>query len=152
MAARKKKTDTYDANLYPEQGIDPDELKGLPPGGGTVIVPPIQQFQSIYNPITRIYKSPDESILDSKLNSLAMRRSLVIMEPLRARQMATAELSFHIEGEDAKDKEQQQIAKGLTRLVEEIPDRLQLFMSLLEAVWLAAGPRKCVTDGISPPA
>src|SRR5262245_8506418 len=81
---------------------------GLPPGGGRWTVPHFQSFTSLVNAATRIYRWQfDEALRQSHKNALAWRRDPVVFEALRARQMPTAQLAWHLEPQDEDDEEQQ---------------------------------------------
>lgn len=58
-----------------------------------------------------------------------------MIEALRARQIPTAQLSWHLETPDDSDPQQAAAVEGLTEIINEIPRFQQLKMHLLEALW-----------------
>lgn len=99
-------------------------------------VEPVRQFSSILNSATQVYYTRfDEALRNSRENARMMRRTPVIMEPLLARYMAVTESPWHLEPEDAHDKQQQSVCKDLTRLINDTPNFLQLMVWLEEAMW-----------------
>lgn len=129
------------ANYDAEQGLplpDPTPIDdtNLPPKGGKYPIPHYSSFSAIVNSLSRTYRwTFDEALRDSQQNSLAIRRDPVIMEALRARQMPTAQLQWHLEPEDATDMRQVAAVKELTTDLERIPNWQRLVMHLLEAVF-----------------
>src|SRR5207249_1168311 len=82
---------------------------------------------------SKVFRNPDQGYQINREDCRRMRNSLVIMQPLKSRFMATAHLPWHIEPEDAHDEQQQQIARQLTRIVDDTPEALQRKLWLLEA-------------------
>lgn len=107
----------------------------LPGNNGQPVVPAVQQFLSIFNASTKVFRNPDEAVRNSRENARAMRRDICIMEPLRSRQLASAALPWSLEPENARDPKQQEVCKNLTRIINDIPYFLQYKMSLLEAIF-----------------
>lgn len=105
------------------------------PGDGIFTLPHIQQFSSILGAGNKVYWNLDEATKHSRQNARNMRRDPVIMAALRARQLASCELPWHIEPEDRKDSHQQQVCTALTRDVEGVPGFLNFKLALLEAIW-----------------
>ena len=84
----------------------------------------------------RVFKNPDEALRNyDRRNARSMLMSLELRAPLQRRMLATAELPWHIEPEDAKNPEQKQVAKELTTIIEAIPDFLKLKNYLLWSIW-----------------
>lgn len=110
-------------------------LKALPPVGGQWVVPNVQQYVGLVQTISKFYQTPDEALRDSRVNARTMLRNLVIREPLQARMLATAELPWHIEPEDKRDRVQLRQAETIQRIIESIPDFLKYRYSLLWAIW-----------------
>lgn len=109
----------------------------LPPGGGRKpfighIATFAQMFQAQFS---KLYLNPDEAYRQSKKHASSMRRDPVVMEPLRARQLATALLDFQIQPEDENDPIQKKVCEELACIIRKTPDFLKLKMCLLEAIW-----------------
>jgi hypothetical protein len=110
-------------------------LKKLPPSGGDWTLPAVQQYVGIIQAVSKFYKNPDQAIQNSWVNARRMFYNLFIRDPLQARMLATAELPWEIQPEDKKDKRQVEVANGIQRIIEEIPDFLKYRHSLLNAIW-----------------
>ena len=81
------------------------------------------------------YFNPDQAIRDSRENAVIMRRDLSILEPLQARQLAVAQLPWHIEPENANSRKQVRVCSQVQKIIEDIPDFLKFKLALLEAVF-----------------
>ena len=100
------------------------------------LLPHQRTFAAVYNAISHTYRYAwDEALKNLPENALAMRRDCGIMEMLRERQLATAQLPWSIETEDPDNPDQKEVADGLTKCIERIPRVQQMFMNLLEAIW-----------------
>jgi len=119
---------------YPGKPAPP--VGNMPAGDGKYVVPHYETFQGLYNLASRAYRYTfDDALRASPANARAMRRDPVLMQALRARQMPTAQLSWHIEPQDETDNEQAEAAKKITEIIQAIPKFQRLKMSLLEAIW-----------------
>jgi hypothetical protein len=119
---------------YPGKPAPP--VGNMPAGEGKYVVPHYETFQGLYNLASRAYRYTfDDALRASPANARAMRRDPVLMQALRARQMPTAQLSWHIEPQDETDNEQAEAAKKITEIIQAIPKFQRLKMSLLEAIW-----------------
>jgi hypothetical protein len=114
--------------------------QSIAPGGGEPTVPYAQMFSAFFNTAYKIYLNPSIAYQMAREDAVRMRHSLHVAEPLQARKLSTALLSWHIEPEDAHDNEQQSIATKLQHQIDETPDLLQLFMHLLDqGIWVGRG-------------
>lgn len=122
-----------------EEGLPgpiPQTTDSLPPGAGKFVLPPNVKFSQIVNLLSRTFQANfDEALRHNRINALAARRDLVIMDALRARQIPTAQLEWHIEAEDDSDPRQVEAVETITQIVKDIPRFQSLKMSLLEAEW-----------------
>lgn len=99
-------------------------------------LPHVLTFSSIWNSGQRVYSWRwDEALKSNRENAVGMRRDAFLMGLLRERQLATAQLHWHLEPDDARDARQRQTADGLTHLIRGIPHLQRIFMGLLEAIW-----------------
>src|SRR6516165_2715156 len=70
----------------------------VPPGGGKLVTPHYLTFSQLVNLAARNYRwTHDEALRQSHTNALAIRRDPIIMDALRSRQIATAQLPWHLE-------------------------------------------------------
>lgn len=107
-----------------------------PPNQGLFILPHHEAFSSVWNLNARTYRYTfDEAIRHSRQNAEAYRRDPVVYEALRARQMPTAGLEWHLEARNEDDPLDQDHAKKCREAIEETPNLQQLLMYLLEALW-----------------
>lgn len=125
--------------LLREKGFpgNPEPKVGdMPAGNSQFVVPHFDTFQGIYNTAQRSYYwTFDDALKDSRVNARVMRRDPVLMQALRARQMPTCQLSWHLLPQDETDPEQQEAASIVTRIINNIPRFQELKMGLLEALW-----------------
>lgn len=126
-------------SIVREAGLEPPPEKDvsiLPPGDAQWIIRQAETFAAKWGGPQRIYRwTYDEALRHSRENAVAMRRDAVIMDALRARQIPTAQLGWHLEPIDPTSKEQTTAAKILTDTIESIPHFQRLKVSLLEALW-----------------
>jgi len=137
----------------------------MPPGDGMFIFPHFQQFQAAWNTAgARSYRwTFDEALKHSRENALAYRRDPVVYEALRARQMPTAGLEWHLQARNEDDPGDMDHAKRCREAIEDTPGLQQLQMMLLEALWYgrygaqltykwdwSAGYRRAVVDQFFP--
>lgn len=119
---------------YPLPNVLPNEDRV--PGDGAFPVPHFQTFNSIVNYVSRTHRWRfDEALRDSHQNALAMRRDPVIMHALRMRQIPTAQLTWHLEGDEIGNAAQDEGIQTLTKIIKAIPNFQQLKMNLLESIW-----------------
>lgn len=122
-----------------EEGLPLPEAKvsnDLPPGGGKFVLPHYATFSAIVNSLSRTYRwTHDEALRHSNYNALALRRDPIIMDALRARQIPTAQLAWHLEALDDTDKKEVDAVKGVTEIIQAIPNLQNFFMHLLEALF-----------------
>jgi hypothetical protein len=108
----------------------------LPPNQGLFVVPHHEQFIAQWNTNWGGYRFTfDEALRHSRSNAIAYRRDPVVYEALRARQMPTAGLSWHLEARNEADPSDVEHAKRCREAIEETPNLQQLLMYLLEAIW-----------------
>ncbi len=107
----------------------------LPPAAGVYTVPQIQQFTSIISAGSHVFYNLDEALRDSFQNARNMRRDPDIRGPLEARQLATAELPWHLEPEQPKDPYQKRVCDEITADIKAVPSFLRFKRWLLEAIW-----------------
>ncbi len=107
----------------------------LPPRMGGWIVPHQMTFAGISGSLARTYYPSDEALRHSWENARYMRNDLVVMEPLEHRQRTCALLDWYIEPEDPEDRQAQQLATEVERLLRRIPRFVELRKNLLEAIW-----------------
>jgi phage gp29-like protein len=130
----------------PPNGYSPQELGfpgppapppgDLPPGGGGASVPSFLQFAALIQSGARTYRYTfDEALRNNPANARAMWRDAVIWKTVRARQMPTAALSWHIDPRDETNPAEQEAAKIVTAIVERIPNFQRFRMCLLDAIW-----------------
>lgn len=99
-------------------------------------LPHVLTFSGIYGSAQRVYRwSFDEALKNNPENAKGMRRDPHLLSLLRERQLATAQLSWHLEPDDEEDAFQKTVADDLTRIIKAIPRLQRMFMALLEAVW-----------------
>ncbi len=122
-----------------EEGLPLPEAKHatvLPPGGGKAILPHYQTFSMLVNSMSRTYRwSYDEALRHSQQNALAIRRDPVVMHCLRARQIPTVQLPWHLEYFDDQDEAANDAIKDLTDCIKSIPNLQQMLMHSQEALW-----------------
>ncbi len=107
----------------------------LPPRMGGWVVPHQMTFAGISGSLARTYYPSDEALRHSWENARYMRNDLVVMEPLEHRQRTCALLDWYIEPEDPEDRQAQQLATEVERLLRRIPRFVELRKNLLEAIW-----------------
>ena len=99
-------------------------------------LPHVLTFSSILNLSSHVYSWRwDEAYKHSRENALSMRRDCFLMGLLRERQLATAQLNWHLEPESKRDPKQREAADYLTRIVKCTPRLQRMTMALLEAIW-----------------
>ena len=114
----------------------PQNPGNLPPGGGQFVLPHVATFSQIVNMASKTYRwTFDEALRHSSVNTLAMRRDLVIMDALRSRQIPVVQLPWHLEADDDQDNKQVEAVKGLSRIIEEIHNFQDYKRQLMEAIW-----------------
>lgn len=123
----------------PELGFAPPlapPSESLPPGGGRFVTPEFLTFAALFTPGFRGHRwAHDEAMKHSAANARAMRNDCSVMEALRARQMPTAMLSWHVEPADADDPAQAEAASLVETIIREMPYFQRLRMHLLEGLW-----------------
>ncbi len=92
-------------------------------------------FAGIATSLARTYYPSDEALRHSWENARYMRNDLVVTEPLEHRQRTCALLDWFVEPEDPQDREAQQLASEVERLLRRIPRFVQLRENLLHAIW-----------------
>lgn len=122
-----------------EEGLPlPEAPQGgtLPPGGGRFVLPHFLTFSELVNLQSRTYRYTfDEAVLHNATNSRALRRDPVIMDALRERQLAVAQLPWHIEVDNDQDQLQQEAQQTVTKILQRTPRFQQLLLHLEEAVY-----------------
>jgi len=110
--------------------------EGRVPGDGGMPLPHFMTFSQVVNWASRTYRYTfDEALRHSAKNALALRRDPIVMESLRARQMPTAQLGWHLEARNPEDTKQQAAVKLLTEILNDVPRFQQMLMHLLEALF-----------------
>lgn len=108
----------------------------LPPNQAMWIAQHQQTFAAVWNSVAGTYRwTYDEALRDSHTNALAYRRDPIVFEALRARQMPTAGLEWHITPQNEDDPADVEHAKRVRDAIEETPNLQQLVMYLLESLW-----------------
>ncbi|WP_321377102.1 phage portal protein family protein [Trichococcus shcherbakoviae] len=107
----------------------------MPPNFGEGLLPHAITFQGILSSISRVYRSSDEAIRDSRDSARYMRNDPTIMECLEQRQRSTALLNWHLEPEDQKDARQKELCEDLKAIIEQTPRFMQYRENLLHALW-----------------
>ena len=124
LAAQKNKTDPA------------SQINGMPPSFGQMgIVPHAQSFQGLFGTFSRVYRASDEAIKDSLENARFMRNDPVIMECVESRQRSTALLNWHLEPEDEKDHEQEELCGKIEKILRRMRRFTEYRRVLLEAIW-----------------
>lgn len=127
------------ADLAAEAGFPlprPVRAETTPPGLGRFTVPHWMGFNQIVNYASRSYRwQHDEALRHSRENTLAVRRDPVVMDALRTRQIACAQLGWHLDVEDDRDQELVQAAQGLEDLLRTMPRWQDFVRNLLEAIF-----------------
>ncbi len=108
----------------------------MPPGQGRDAVPQFLSFATLVQTAMRGYRYTfDEALKQSPQNARAMRRDPVIWSSLRARQMPTAQLSWHIEPDDDTNPAEVEAAQLVEAIITRVPNFQNLRMQCLEALW-----------------
>lgn len=122
-----------------EMGYDfpaAQQKEGRVPGDGAMPLPHFMTFSQVVNWASRTYRYTfDEALRHSAKNTLALRRDPVVMEAIRSRQMATAQLPWHLEPANPEDTAQVEAAKEITAILKATPRFEQMMMHLLEAIF-----------------
>ena len=92
-------------------------------------------FAALPNPVNGVFYDPDVAFRSNPENALRMLFDPDIFSALQERQLATALLPWSIVPQDEDDPRQQYAAKCLTEILEQTPDLVELFRSLLDAIW-----------------
>lgn len=124
------------ASYLTAKQLDPASAwPGAPPLLGQEFLPHIFTVAGTQGALGKAYLNPDEAVMHDPANSERMRNDALISECMRARQLATANLKWHITAENSKDPESKEIANVLTKIVERTPRFTEFKRALLEAVW-----------------
>lgn len=115
--------------------LDPATGTMAPPNFGQEIVPHIHTASGRYGIASNSYLNMDEAIRDSRVNADRMRSDCGIMECLEQRQRAVALLPWHIEPENQKNEEHNNLALEMTAILEETPLFTEMRRNLQEAIW-----------------
>ena len=120
------------ASFLTSKQLDPASAwPGAPPMLGVDFLPHIFTVSGTQGAIGRAYMNPDESLMHDPSNSERMRNDALIAECMRARQLATANLKWHITPEQGKDPAAKQIAQVLTKVIERTPRLTEFKLSLI---------------------
>lgn len=108
----------------------------IAPNASEWAVPHYLTFAGIVNQITNTYRYTfDEALLASQANARIMRRDPVLMDALRARQIPTCQLSWHLKAQDETDPQQMYAAANVTNIIKEIPRFQWMKLHMLESIW-----------------
>ncbi len=118
------------------QSPPPADSTGLPPGGAQWVTPQFLTFAALQQSGFNGFRwTHDEALAHSGTNARAMRNDPVIVEALRARQMPTAMLSWHLEPQDEGDAAQEAAIPLLEDILRGFGHFQQFRRHLLEALW-----------------
>jgi hypothetical protein len=124
------------ASFLTAKNLDPASAwPGAPPMMGVDFLPHIFTVAGTQGAIGRAYMNPDEAVMHDPSNSERMRNDALIAECMRARQLATANLKWHITPEQGKNSEAKEMAQAMTKVIERTPRFTEFKRALLEAVW-----------------
>lgn len=113
---------------------------GRPIPPDTPGLPHVYTFAGLYNTTTRMYSWRwDEAYTRSREDAIGMRLDASIMGMLRERQMPIEQCSWHLDPEDAKDKEQKECADYLAKVIQATPCFEDYLRHLQEALWYGRG-------------
>ncbi|MFO0940089.1 MAG: DUF935 family protein [Pirellulales bacterium] len=116
-------------------GTDPAEGTGEAPFFGQDVVSHIHTSIGRIGLTSKAYLSIDEATNDSITNAERMRKDCGIMEPLEARQRATALLNWHVEPEDSTSADQKILAQELTKIIARTARFTEFRRFMLEAIF-----------------
>jgi phage gp29-like protein len=108
---------------------------GVPPNYGQYALLHPATFQGLFGTFSHVYRTSDEALNDSWDNARYMRNDPGIMECVEARQRSVALLPWHIEPENEKSHEQQELARQMTRILQRMRRFTEYRRALLEAIW-----------------
>lgn len=108
--------------------------RSIPPSAGKWTIDQPEMFIGSAN-VSSLWANADEAYRQCRSQQTNMRRDPDIMEPLRARQLATALLDWQIVPEDDSDPEQQTMCDLYTVALKKMPQFTKFRLSLLEAAW-----------------
>lgn len=131
------------ASIIQTAMFDPAAGTSAPPNFGQEIVPHIHTASGRYGIASHAYLNMDEALRDSRQNAERMRADCGIMECVEQHQRVAALLPWHIEPDDAKNPEQQELAATMTAILEETPRFTEMRRYLQEAIWFG---RSCVAN------
>lgn len=111
------------------------KIPGMAPNFSQYMLPHVTTFQGFFGTFSRVYRTSDEALNDSWENARFMRNDPGIMECVEARQRAVALLPWHIEAEDEKSPEQQELVGEMTKILERIRSFMLYRFTLQHAIW-----------------
>lgn len=123
------------AKILYEGQQDPARKFGAAPNFSQDVVPHVHTTAGRVGIASHAYMTLDEATRHSRQNAERMRKDCGIMECIEARQRAVALLPWHIEPENDKDQEQQQLASLMTKLINESYYFTSLRTVMQDAVW-----------------
>lgn len=124
------------ASYLTARALDPASAwPGAPPMMGQEFLPHIFTVAGTQGALGQAYLNPDEAMMHDPSNSERMRNDALIAECMRARQLATANLKWHITVENVKNQEAKEMAQVITKIIERTPRFTEFKRALLEAVW-----------------
>jgi len=110
----------------------PVDHKGMPRGDGMVPVASVNQFQTLYNGLSRLYYAWfDEALKDNYSNAYRMTLDPMISTCLEVRADATALLTGSVEPQDDDDPAQLAAAKRVNADLQSMPGRAAYRRALL---------------------
>ena len=119
-----------------KQATDPSrDITGSAPNFGKFPMPHVMSFGGMAGSYSKVYRSSDEAIRDSRDNARFMRNDCGIMECIEARQRCTALLDWHLEPEDENSPEQVALVDELTKILNRMNRFTEYRFNLLHAIW-----------------
>jgi phage gp29-like protein len=111
------------------------QIPGMPPNFGHTAVPHVLSFQGLFGTWSRVYRASDEALKDSLENARFMRNDPTIMECVESRQRSVALLPWHLEPEDEKSHDQEDLCNKIEKVLNRIRRFTEYRRVLLEAIW-----------------
>lgn len=103
---------------------------------GSFALPHVITYSSVMSSANKVYSWRwDEAYKNSRDDALSMRRDAFLMGIMQERRLASSQLNWHLEPEDAKDKRQQEAANYLTKIIERTRGLPKMLWNLSDATW-----------------
>ena len=110
-------------------------IPGMPPNLGKDLIPHIITHQGIVSSAYKVYRPSDEALRDSWENARFMRNDPMIRECVDSRVRSCALLNWHLEPENAKSHDEQELCRVLTDIVAASHRFMQYRENLAGAIW-----------------